>query len=394
MLAQKQAAEQAAPTVQPEMPSPAAASKAPAKTRFVGIDIIKILAAFLVPCVHIFLYTGFYNEPITESFGLVPICLRWVSYCCVPLFMLVSGYLMKNKTLSKDYYKGLIRILVIYLICSVICAWFNTKHFRLEYTPWSFISGIFTYSNAKYAWYIEYYITLFLLIPFINLAFNTLKTRRAKRIMVITVVLLSIVAPSLYIGTDRATQFKLLPGYFSRWYPIGYYLIGCYIRQYPPERTLRSKFSALTTGLLSLAWLTLTTYEQSLQNVEQGCKMLSWHYNDYGSWPVALLSTSIFLLLFDITCSCKPIQKLLQTVGNATLATFLISYVFDSIFHGKNSGMYPTVPERLAHGPMLALKIFGCSLAVGLLIHGVYDAVAAFIQYLRKPKKTESTTEQ
>ncbi len=381
---------QAPPQKAPAIPPAAAAGK----VRFVGIDIIKILAAFLVPCVHIFLYTGFYSEPITESFGLLPIGLRWVSYCCVPLFMLVTGYLMKNKTLSKDYYKGLIRLLVIYLICSVLCAWFNVEHFHVEYTPWSFISGLFMFTNAKYAWYVEYYITLFLLIPFINLAFNSLKTRRAKRIMVMTVVLLSIVAFSLYIGTDRATQFKLLPGYFNRWYPIGYYLIGCYIRQYPPERTLRTKLSALMTGSLALAWLTLTTYQQSLQNVEQNCQMVSWHYNDYGSWPVALLSTSIFLLLFDISSSVKPIQKLLQILGNATLATFLVSYIFDSIFHGKNSAAYLTVPERLAHAPMLVLKIFGCSLAVGLLIHGLYDTVVAVIRLLRKPKSVESAAKQ
>lgn len=371
----------------PEIASTSTPAPSAAPKRFVGIDIIKILAALLVVCVHIFLYTGFYSEPITESFGAAPICLRWIAYCCVPLFMITTGYLMKNKTLEKGYYKGLIRILIIYLIISVICVQFNIYHFKLEYTPWTFLKGIFMFTNANYAWYIEYYISMFLLIPFINLAFNNLKDKRQRLIMVVTVVLLTMVAQSLYIGNDYDTQIKLLPGWFNRCYPFGYYLIGCYIRQYPPKRSVANKLLAMALLLIALTWVTTTTYFQSLQNVDNNFVMRSWHYNDYGSWPVMCMSVGIFLLLFDISCSYPPLCKVLQIVGNATLGTFLISYVFDTIFHSKNSGMYPTVAERLEQAPILVLKIFGCSLACGLVIHTLYDLCAKGIAHLCKKVK-------
>lgn len=370
------------------------AADIPAKPRFVGIDIIKILAALLVVCIHIFLYTGFYNEPITATFGSAPICFRWISYCCVPLFMLVTGYLMKNKTLSKDYYKGLIRILVIYAIVSVICVLFNMDHFQLEYTPWSFLKGMLMYSNAKYGWYVEYYITIFLLIPFINMAFNSLATKRQRLAMVATVVLLSMVAPTLYIGFDKDTQIKLLPGYFERWYPVGYYLIGCYIREYPPKRTLANKIMALSLACMALGWMTHTTYQQSLQNVNNNSVMSSWHYNMYGSWPMVILSVGIFLLLFDITCKSKPVCKVLQILGNATLGTYLVSYVFDTIFHTKHSATYLSVAERLEHAPLLILKIFGCSLAAGLMIHSFYDLCAHGIRMVCAKIKSKKHSAQ
>ena len=98
----------------------AAVAAAPVKPYFAGIDIVKILAVFLVVSVHFFLYNGFYYEPLTNSSALGPIAFRWLAYICVPLFMIATGYLMKNKTLSKNYYLGALRVLILYLVISVI----------------------------------------------------------------------------------------------------------------------------------------------------------------------------------------------------------------------------------------------------------------------------------
>ena len=62
----------------PSAPAPAPA--AAAKPHFVGIDIVKILALFLVVSVHFFLYSGFYSTPITTEFGQLEIYLRWFDY--------------------------------------------------------------------------------------------------------------------------------------------------------------------------------------------------------------------------------------------------------------------------------------------------------------------------
>ena len=66
------------------------------KVRFAGIDIVKIVALILVVTVHAFLHTGFYSTPISFSFGAFQMIFRWIAFCCVPLFMTVTGYLMKK----------------------------------------------------------------------------------------------------------------------------------------------------------------------------------------------------------------------------------------------------------------------------------------------------------
>ena len=358
------------------------AQKTAQKPRFVGIDIVKILACLLVVCIHFFLYTGFYAEPITEQFGKPQIYFRWIAYCCVPLFMITTGYLMKNKTLSKKYFLGIIRVAVLYVIISVICVIYNKVHFEKVYTLADFLKGFLNYTNAQYAWYVEYYFCIFLIIPFINMAYNGLKNRKEKAFMVIIVFLITIVSQSFFLGFEMETQTRVLPGYFLRCYPISYYLIGAYIRDYPPKRTFTNKLYILAAFVICLIWLSKTTFEQSLENLQNNYVMLSWHYNDYGTWPVAVCSTAIFLLLFDITCSNKVVSKLLSIVSNATFACYLISYVFDNSFYLTLSSTVPTVQERFQLNNMVPTiaKIFGCAMLSGLLLQGFY----CFFEWLIK----------
>ena len=360
----------------------------PPKTRFVGIDIVKILACFLVVCIHFFLYTGFYMEPITENFGRPQIYFRWIAYCCVPMFMITTGYLMKNKTMNKKYYSGITRVAVLYFVISIICVIYNMKHFEREYTGWELFSGFLNYSNAQYAWYVEYYFCIFLIIPFLNLAYNGLKTQSQRAGLVFTVFALSIFSQSLFLGSEMETQTRVVPGYFIRCYPIAYYYIGAYIRDYPPKRTFSNKMYSLLVFTMCLIWLSQTTYSQSLENLENNFIMVSWHYNDYGSWPVAVCSTALFLLFFDISCKNKVLIKVLGFISSATFAAYLISYVFDNTFYLTLCSNVPTVQERFELGNMVPtiLKIFGCAMACGMALQGVYSIVEWFVKKVCRPQ--------
>ncbi|MBQ5334579.1 MAG: acyltransferase family protein [Oscillospiraceae bacterium] len=375
------------------MSQPAVQTAAPAKQRFVGIDIVKILACFLVVSVHFFLYSGFYSTPITEEFGQTGIYFRWIAYCCVPLFMITTGYLMKNKTLSKQYYFGALRVLILYLVISVICVMFNRSFNHRTYTLWEFVRGIFMYTDAQYAWYVEYYFTIFLMIPFINMAYNGMQTRKKKLIMVVTFTALTVFAQSLFIGFERDTQIRLLPGYFTRCYPVAYYLFGAYIRDYPPKRSVPNKCYFAAGFLVTLTWLSTSTYRQSLANTENKNIFLSWHYNDYGSWPVFVCSAMIFLLLFDITCKNKYVRYILKTLGNATFAAYLISYIFDQKTYRAFVQRIPQLtdhaemPERCRQWYTCVIPNFLKAMLCGLILQGVYNLCDKFIRKIMRNAK-------
>ena len=72
-----------------------------------SLDIIRIVAAFTVLSVHFFLHNGFYSEIVSIDKGpqmFIMVQMRTLFGVCVPLFMILTGYLMSQKTLSKAYY--------------------------------------------------------------------------------------------------------------------------------------------------------------------------------------------------------------------------------------------------------------------------------------------------
>ncbi|MBQ8688682.1 MAG: acyltransferase [Ruminococcus sp.] len=357
------------------------------KQRFVGIDIVKILAALLVVSIHFFLYSGFYGEPIDEASEMIPIMFRWLTYSCVPIFMITTGYLMKNKTISKKYYLGLVKIIAVYLVMSVLCAIFDHLHYGKEFTPWTFVRGLFMFSDAPYSWYVEYHICILLLAPFINLAFNGLKNKKHQLTLVVTALALTAFGRSFFVGFERDIQIQIFPDYFSGSYGIAYYLAGAYIRQNPPKRTIMNKILYLMGMALALGWNTVTTYYHSTLNVEGNYAFSSWHYNDYGTWPVFLVSLFIFLLLFDISSKNKIVIKVLQVLGEATLGCYLISYVFDNSQYSEFCGIYPTMAERLTHAPLIIGKNFLASMGVALVVHNLYNLIAWLIRKINQSRK-------
>lgn len=350
------------------------------KPRFAGIDIIKILACFLVVAVHFFRSGGFYTMPITEHIGTVAIYGRWIAFTCVPLFMITTGFLMKNKKLSGKYYLGILRVLCIYIVISLICVIFNKYFYHLEFTGWKIVRGLFMYSDAQYAWYVEYYFTIFLLIPFLNAGYQAMETRGKKTALLATVILLTMISQTFYIGTVRADQIRIFPGYFARCYPIGYYFIGAYIREFPPKRDLKHKMVFIIVWLIALFYVANVTLYQSLKNTENNGIWCSWHNDDYAAWPTVVMSTMMFLLLFDIQVKNPRTAKWLSTLSNATFGAYLISYIFDCIAYKKLNESVTEVPKRFFYAPLVVSFVFICSMLSGLLLQWLYDCADARIR--------------
>lgn len=371
----------------------ASVAAAPVKPYFAGIDIVKILAVFLVVSVHFFLYNGFYYEPLTNSSALGPIAFRWLAYICVPLFMIATGYLMKNKTFSAKFYTGLIKIIVIYIFISIICIKFKEHHFHEEFTAWKTLKGyIDLYNNAQYGWYINYYIAIFLSVPFLNLAFNGCKNNKQKFALVLTVTLLTIVARSFFLGFERDDQIRALPDYLSGAWPLAYYFTGAFLRDCPPKRCVRNKLIIFAVLCLATWFITYSTYKQSLADEINDQHFVSWHFNDYGTYPVYIMATCVFMLLFDITTTNKSVKFILRQISGVTLSLYMISYIFDNMFYGgwqmnetsvRHQGFcekYIEVGDRLAHWYEIIPKVFICSLICAIIIHKLYDGAAYLVK--------------
>ena len=82
--------------------------------RNINIDIIKTFSLLLVIGLHFFLYTKFYSVEYT-LISIPFITVRNITMTCVPLFIVVTGYLNKDKTWNRKYYLNIGRIYLLYL---------------------------------------------------------------------------------------------------------------------------------------------------------------------------------------------------------------------------------------------------------------------------------------
>ena len=126
--------------------------------RNLNADLIRCVAVFSVISVHFLLNGGFYKQEVCGIPMLVMCMYRSFFMTCVPLFLILTGYLMGQKKLSKGYYKGLWKTIEIYLLASIACLLFKKFVQEEDITIYSGLLSILAFKGANYAWYIEMYI--------------------------------------------------------------------------------------------------------------------------------------------------------------------------------------------------------------------------------------------
>ena len=133
--------------------------------RICGLDLVRVVAIFFVIGGHFFsINTSYRNVPFLGGSLFIQGMMNSVFMVGVPLFMMLTGYLNIKKTPTKKYYKGMVRVLVAYLVFSIVTILFRNYYLGEERSIVQWILAILNYSAIPYAWYIEMWIGLALLL--------------------------------------------------------------------------------------------------------------------------------------------------------------------------------------------------------------------------------------
>lgn len=106
--------------------------------RLAGLDIIRCFAIFSVIAGHFFVLNTPFRETIFDASGMFVQGLVYLLFCStgVPLFIMMTGYLNAHKVeCNRKYYKGMGRVLISYLLFSVITILFR-KYYLYEDLTW------------------------------------------------------------------------------------------------------------------------------------------------------------------------------------------------------------------------------------------------------------------
>lgn len=356
------------------------------QNRNASMDIIRIVAAFTVLSVHFFLHNGFYSNTVQGVPMYIMVLMRTLFSVCVPLFMILTGYLMSHKTLSRKYYSGISKTLIVFVLATLACMIFKAVHNNEPLSLKSFILGTLDFTGANYSWYIEMYIGLFLLVPFLNLAYNKLKNKRQKQVLVFTLVFMTIIPtlfnifnfdnPAWWSDPKTSDTFaKLVPSWWMGFYPIAYYFTGCYIREYGIRLKTRS---TLVLFLLAIVIFGTFNFYRSYGTTFKSGIYVYW----YGFEPY-ILSVLLFVLLSRIKTDNmnEKVKFVLWKVSDLALGIYLISYIFDMLVYPVLNEKITTMTDRLPFYFVTVPIVFICS----MMASAVMNIVAKYIQiFFRK----------
>lgn len=294
--------------------------------RAFGLDIIKSFAILFVVGVHFFLNTNFYNVSIEGISMIFQLECRWIFIICVPLFLLLTGYLQANKELSIDYFKKIIFILGIYLFYSLASIIMKVVYFGQQGSIMKWVSEILGFQANGYSWYINMYIGLFVLTPFLNIIFNNIKQKKQHQILLLAMVFLTLLPGflnSIPLIPGRAS-YSILPDYWINFYPVTYYFIGCYLRKY---QVIVNKAFAI------VVFIGITVLETILTYYFSWGKTFTYVIGDYGSLLVAIQAVSFFLIFYKTNINNKYARGLLGLISAVSLDIYLCSYLTDQIIY-------------------------------------------------------------
>ena len=356
-----------------------------------ALDIIRIFAVFSVVSVHFFLNINFYAVHLEGPLMYFMTCARTFFNVCVPLFIILTGYLMCNKSLSKSYYRGISKTLIVYILAAIACIVFRAIKLDEVFTFKSAFIAILDFSGANYSWYIEMYVGLFLIAPFLNLAYNNLKNQRQKQVLVFTFAALTILPslfniynfdnPNWWLEPTNENFATIYNNWWTGSYPLAYYFLGCYFREYGMK---------IKTGTLAISVVGFTLLFGSFNFYR--CHGSGYQSSSYGFWngfEAYVLSALFFVLLSRIkTENYGPKLKWsLWKISDLALGIYLLSYIFDKLTYPLLTEKVVDIKSRFPYYFIMVPVVFFLS-AIGsfvanfiatLILQG-YDKLKTFIK--------------
>lgn len=356
-------------------------SSSTAPNRLLAADIARVYALICVPSIHFYLNNGFYSQNVAGIRMFVMIIHRTFLLVCVPLFMVLTGYLSGGKTLSRGCYSGLRKNIMVYILSCAACIVYRFLT-GAELSVLRAVFSILDFSAAPYSWYVKMYIGLALLSPFLNILYHGLETRKKKQCLLAVMLVLTAVpgilnchdfftAGWLLNPSSSTTYQTIFPNWWTGVYPLTYYFIGCYLREYPPKVKKRHSFSVYCgTSILAGAYNFYRCH---------GVTHSSTGYLGWGDLPVVILTVSVFILILSLPSERFPpwSVKLLERLSGLCLGAYLVSWVFDDIFYPKLNAAVPVMPLRLNYFFLIVPPVIILSFALSWLLSLIQRALAS-----------------
>ncbi len=347
-----------------------------------NIELLRIVAALGVIVLH---YNnpsigGGYKAVADGSINQLVMTVSEAAFiCAVNLFVLITGYFMKNS--SK---RDLLKPIELFAQLAV----FETAFYLIKELPKGepFSFGRFmSYYTPSY-WFVFVYIALYLISPYINSVWARLDAKGKKTLLCISLGLFSVypiaweavtnLSASGIWGEDKVSWYGLEQGISTLGLfgsQAGYsivnfvlmYMIGCYLRDREDDIAKTGEGKLILLYILNIALIVGWTYLDKAISGAPINTTTGWNYEN----PL-VISEAVLLFMIFKNAHIKQ-SKIINRIAAASFPSYLIH---------KNLLEYAGI-ENAVRGstPLLVLHIAASTLIIYLIsfvIYEIYNLIA------------------
>lgn len=358
----------------------------PLNSRVAFIDYLRSIACFLVILVHA--SENFYAADSSGLAGNVSMLANegnrfWVAFydgfiarICVPLFMIVSAYLLvpiKNGTSMAEFYKRrftrilppMVIFMLLYTFLPLLwdgMSWEQSLN-DLKMLPWNFPS------MAGHLWFMYPLISLYLIIPIVSPWLE--KSTPKDELIFISLFIVSCFIPWIHRFIAPEIWGECFWNGFSMlWYCsgyLGYLVLAHYIRfhlKWSQKKRIAIGTSCLLMGSLFTGW---SFWYKGVPGVTIETPLLEWAW-EFCTPNVLCAAFGAFVLFSSIKTEKPP--KIVASISNLSFGIYLMHLFFLSTIAPlfiDGDVANPIVPVYLAI-PLMSILTFLCCIVTTKLI--------------------------
>lgn len=279
-----------------------------------GIDLLRMLAMFMVVLLHILAQGGVLSKTVPFSAEYEAAWLIEIgAFCAVNSFALISGYIGID---SKFKFSNIIVLWlrVVFYTLAITAVFSIVKPSVVTGKTW--IKALFPVMFSQY-WYFTSYFAMFFFMPLLNQVLNNMEKKQLKTVL----ISICIVFSGLQTLFHRDV-FSTAQGYTAWWLMI-LYLIGGYIKKYGllekwKMKTLLLGYVLMVTG----TWISKYIIEIGTLKIVHKAK--GGNYLIRYTSPTILLSGIFLLLIFKNMKIGDTAKKLIKVLSPLAFSVYLI----------------------------------------------------------------------
>ena len=319
------------------------------KKRLVYIDLLKIIAIFLVVYNHTMGFINFTSANIHSKRIWFYIYTSIITKINVPIFMMASGALLLKKEISiKTSIKKALKFFSIFLIISIVLFIIkNNGNFVIN----DFLTSFMNCKIDPSYWYMYAYVGFLLFLPYIRKIASDFETKDLIYFSIFYCLIHTLIPTINYFSAGnisfRVPQHLYIPLITVQIY--FYAIVGHYLANVVNLKNISLKKINCAIVMPAFIFAVIPTYFTYKTGIKSG---FNQQYFEYANFFMSIAIFILFKKLFENYNSEKRSSKFISRIGSLTLGIYLFEpiakhYLYKHVFnisaHITNSMIFISV---------------------------------------------------